>query len=171
MAVEQGSICNPVGLEKFKGGENFQGWSTRFQSMMIIIDQQYEALFEHFEDKSKFNRPIVDDDFNKEDGSKHEASFKLSKTLKFYVVNYCDYSLDVVLNAESTSHGFELWRRLRDRFDHRSPVMATSRLAKAMAMKFDQNKLETDLANFEHEISGSRSRRTPISTSVSRLRR
>ena len=118
MVAEQGSIRNPVGLEKLKSGENFPGWSTRFKSMMMIIDSQYEALFEHFEDKSKFNRPIVDEDFKKSDGTIHEQNFKLSKNLKFYIVNYCDYNLDVILNAESTSHGFELWRRLRDRFDH-----------------------------------------------------
>ena len=50
MVAEQGLIRNRVGLEKFKGGENFQGWSTRFKSMIVIIDQQYEALFERLTD-------------------------------------------------------------------------------------------------------------------------
>ena len=102
VAEPSGSIRNPVHLERFKG-ENFRGWMTRFKSMMFIIDAQYEDLFEHFENTNKFNRTIVDDDFNNRDGTRHESSFKLSKILKSYVVNYCDYSLDVVLNAESTS--------------------------------------------------------------------
>ena len=152
MVAEQGSIRNPVNLQVFKG-ENFQGWMPRFKSMMFIIDSQYEALFEHFENTDKFNRPITDEDFKKSDGSIHEQNFKLSKPLKSYVINYCDYSLDVVLNAESTTHGFELWRRLRDRYDHRSKVMATSRLARAMNMKFDTKNLESNLVDFEHEIS------------------
>ena len=113
VAEPSGSIRNPVHLERFKG-ENFRGWMTRFKSMMFIIDPQYEELFEHFENTKKFNRPIVDDDFKNQDGSRHESSFKLSKILKSYVVNYCDYRIDVVLNAKS---------------------------------------LESNLANFEHDIS------------------
>ena len=102
-------------VEKFKGS-NFSSWKLRFKSKMGLLNKEYGVLFPYFE-QSKFQQPITDSDFKKSDGTIDPEKLELSKALKAYILCHCEYSMDSVLQAESTEHGFELWRRLRDRYD------------------------------------------------------
>ena len=117
---------------------------------MELVDERYEKFFDHFEN---FTGPIIDEDFNDSNNEVNEDAIKLSKILKRYLSNHCDYSVDVVLQADTTKHGFEMWRRLQDHFEPRSFLTAVGRLAKALVFKFRTETLEKDLAAFEHEIS------------------
>ena len=98
-------------IEKFKG-DNFLSWKVRFKSKMGILNEGYNVLFAYFE-QPEFDRPISDEDFKNTDGAVDEDKLKMSKALKAYILCHCDYSIDAVLQADSTEHGIELWRRLR----------------------------------------------------------
>ena len=116
-------------VDKFDGKMHFPGWKRRFQNMMEIMDERYEKYFEYFE---SFKTPITDDDFKGESGEIHEPAVILSKNLKRYLSNHCDCSIDMVLQPETTKHGFEMWRRLRDHYEPRYVMIAVGRLSKAM---------------------------------------
>ena len=134
-------------VEKFKG-ENFSSWKIRFKSKMSLLNEDYGVLFAYFE-QSKFNYEISDNDFKKTDGSTDAEKLKLSKALKAYILCHCDYSMDAVLQADSTEHGFELWRRLRDRYDQVSDLSSMGRLTKILTTKFEEDNLEDQLAVWE----------------------
>ena len=123
-----------VYVEKFKG-EHFQSWKSRFKSKMSLVNNIYGALFEYFEE-SIFDRPIVDDDFKTSNGQIDEDKLNLSKAVKAYILCHCDYSVDAVLQADSTEHGFELWRRLRERYDQVTDLGSMGRLTKILNAKF-----------------------------------
>ena len=142
----------PVPVEKFDGKINFSGWSIRFKGMMSLIDESYDDLFTHFETE-QFNRPIVDEDFKNSSGELNEKFMGLSKKLKTYIASHCDYSIDVVLQSGTTKHGFEMWRRLRERFEHKSALTTAGRLSKVLSFRFNVETLESDMATFEHEIA------------------
>ena len=138
-------------VEKFKG-ENFLSWKLRLKSKMGLMSSDYNVLFNYFE-QAKFDKPINDNDFKKTDGSLDQEKIGLSKALKAYILCHCDYSIDAVLQADSTEHGFELWRRLRDRYDQVSDLSSMGRLTKILNMKFDENSLEDQLASWDAEVS------------------
>ena len=77
----------------------------------------------------------------------------LSHALKAYILCHCDYSIDAVLQADSTEHGFELWRRLRDRYDQVSDLSSMGRLTRILNMKFDEERLEDQLSSWESDVS------------------
>ena len=92
-------LTKELNVEKFKG-ENFLSWKVRFKSKMGILNEEYNVLFAYFE-QSKFDRPISDDDFKKQDGSIDQDKLKMSKALKAHVLCHCDYSINAVLQADS----------------------------------------------------------------------
>ena len=138
-------------VEKFKG-EHFQSWKSRFKSKMSLVNSIYTVLFDYFE-QSTFDRPITDEDFKKSSGEVDQEKLLLSKALKAYLLCHCDYSVDAVLQADSTDHGFELWRRLRDQYDQISDLGSMGRLTKILNTKFNENSLEDELAAWESEVS------------------
>ena len=131
-------------IERFKG-ENFSSWKIIFKSKMGILNKDYNILFQYFE---KFNQPITDSDFKKSDGTIDQDKTEMSRALKAYILCHCDYTIDAVLQADSTEHGFELWRRLKDRYDQVSDLNSMGSLTKILNMKFDEDHLEDQLASW-----------------------
>ena len=82
---------------------------------MGLLNEEYNILFPYFE-QSSFNRSITDSDFKKSDGTVDQDKLKMSKALKAYLLCHCDYTIDAILQADSTEHGFELGCCLRDRY-------------------------------------------------------
>ena len=138
-----------LSIEKFKG-EHFSSWKMRFKSKMNLLNGNYEELFKYFE---TFDRQIEDSDFANSEGVLHQEKLGLSKALKAYILCACDYSIDSVLQSDSTEHGFELWRRLRERYDQVSDLSSMGRLTRILNMKFDEERLEDQLATWESDIS------------------
>ena len=139
-----------LAIDKFDG-KNYTNWRSRFKAKLAMINEEYDWLFDHFE---KFDRPIIDDDFkNDQTGEIDKARIKLSKDLKGLILIHVSYELDSVLQADSTKHGFELWRRLRDRYGQVTDLSSVGRLTRITSTKFDEKSLESDLIKWEHEIS------------------
>ena len=151
MPASSESASKELYVEKFKGN-NFSSWKLRLKSKMGLLNEEYGVLFGYFE-QSKFNYQITDNDFKKSDGSIDADKIKLSKSLKAYILCHCDYTMDTVLQAESTEHGFELWRRLRDRYDQVTHLSFMRRLTNTCSMKFEEDSLENNLSTWESEIS------------------
>ena len=142
---------NEFHVSKF-GGENFASWKLRFVSKMTILDSKYKTLFKGFE-KLDSTREITDNDFLKEDGSNNEEMIDLSERLKVHILLNTEDAMDIVLRAESTNHGLELWRRLCNRYDHVATMNSTGRLRKILQWKFDLENLEQNLAEWEYEVT------------------
>ena len=119
---------------------------------MVLLSDQFDILSPYFE-HSKFNYPITDSEFKKVDGSIDSEKLNLSKSLKAYILCHCDYTMDTVLQAESTEQGFELWRRLRERYDQVTDMSAMGRLTLILSMKFEEENLEDNLSTWDSEVS------------------
>ena len=136
-------------VDKFNGN-NFLSFADRFKCMMILENVLYEEMFRVAESTED---SITDESFLRADGSMNQEKLSLSKRLKCFVVLHCDASIDPVLQAHTTEHGLELWRRLNERFDAKSRMTSMGRLSKIISMQFDTTNLETQLVLWEQEIS------------------
>ena len=111
----------------------------------MILDNE---LYENMLDGAKsMEREIDDSDFS------NEEAINLSKRLKHIILLHCEETIDPVLQAHTTQHGLELWRRLHHRFNPRSRMTSMGRLVSIMAVTFELSTLENQLVLWEQEIS------------------
>ena len=108
-------------------GTNFVAFKPRLKARMLLIDQEFEIAFEKLETNSS---EITYSDCMTSEGSINDKMVELSKTLKIYLLLACEPVVDPALQQESTPHGFELWRRLRARYDDSSRMTSMGRLSK-----------------------------------------
>jgi len=140
---------------KFTGKEDFDRWLKKVTNYLSLTDQNYAELISKNVEKPKrvltaATYPDIDTNLLLEDGTGEQ----MSKQLYYVLDGLLDETTSpwTIFDTEMNMNGFEVLRKLIDRYMKGKQMKAILLLVKIVSTKFDESNFELTFSAWENDI-------------------
>ena len=133
--------------------EDFEEFAFKLKAYLSIMNSDYAEDLRRIEEN--MDTEIIDAHFNDASGDPIPGLRDRATTLQWILVALCSGAASLLLRRETSTNGFESWRRLCQKYKLPSRARAVGRLSKILKPDFSgaNTSFEDSLAAWEDEVA------------------
>jgi len=152
--VQQVGLAGPLQFQSpptFNGKrEEFEEFAFKLRAYMSLINPRYNKIMSELTERTE---PVEEAEFFSQAGEINAEMYQMAVQLHWILITLLSGSASTFLRRETSTNGFECWRKLCQRYMLPSRAKAVGRLTRILKPSFNMNAFEDTFSAWEDEIT------------------